>query len=84
MRMANKTAIVTGGGSGIGRATCVRFAEEGANLVVADIDESGAEETAAKVLELGRQALVAKADVSEKDYMAGELVLVTGGKSAQF
>ncbi len=65
MRMANKTAIVTGGGSGIGRATCVRFAEEGANLVVADIDESGAEETVAKVLELGRQALVAKADVSE-------------------
>ena len=84
MRMANKTAIVTGGGSGIGRATCVRFAEEGANLVVADIDESGAEETVAKVLELGRQALVAKADVSEKDYMTGELLLVTGGKSAQF
>ena len=84
MRMANKTAIVTGGGSGIGRATCVRFAEEGANLVVADIEVSGAEETAAKVLELGRRALVAKADVSEKDYMTGELLLVTGGKSAQF
>lgn len=44
-RLAGKVCLVTGGGSGIGRATSVRFAEEGARVVVADIDATGAEET---------------------------------------
>ena len=67
MRLQGKVAIVTGGGSGIGRGICIRFAEEGADIVVADIDEEGAEQTAALVGELGRQAVTVIADVSKRD-----------------
>ena len=44
-RMENKVVIVTGGGSGIGRATCYRLRQEGAKVVVADRNQAGAEET---------------------------------------
>ncbi len=66
MRLNDKVAIVTGAGSGIGRGICVRFAEEGANIVAADINRDGAERTAALVGELGRQAVVVTADVSRR------------------
>ena len=53
MRLAGKTAIVTGGGSGFGRATAVRFGAEGANVVIAELDEEGGRETARLVAAAG-------------------------------
>lgn len=64
MRLANKVAIITGAGSGIGRATAYLFAQEGAKLVVADINDEGGEETAAKINETGFEAIFLHTDVS--------------------
>jgi NAD(P)-dependent dehydrogenase (short-subunit alcohol dehydrogenase family) len=49
MEIAGRVALVTGGGSGIGRATAVRLAQEGAAVAVADVDETGGGETAAQI-----------------------------------
>lgn len=65
MRVKNKVAIITGGGSGIGRAACQLFAEEGAKVVAADINLDGANETAALVRETG-EAVAVEADVSKE------------------
>ena len=46
---SGKTIVITGAGSGIGRATALIFAREGANVVCADINEAGARETASQV-----------------------------------
>ena len=56
---AGKTIIITGAGSGIGRATALIFAREHANVVCADINEAGARDTAAAVNDVGSQALAA-------------------------
>jgi NAD(P)-dependent dehydrogenase (short-subunit alcohol dehydrogenase family) len=63
MRFENKTVIVTGGASGIGLATCKRFASEGANVVIADLKLDAAE-TAAK--EIGSNAFAVECDVSNE------------------
>ena len=47
MRFAGKTAVITGAASGIGKATCLLFAREGATVIAADIDEAGGQELAA-------------------------------------
>jgi NAD(P)-dependent dehydrogenase (short-subunit alcohol dehydrogenase family) len=63
---AGKTIVITGAGSGIGRATALIFAREGANVVCADVNEDGAKETAAQVNAKGNQALALKTDVSSR------------------
>ena len=65
MRLEGKVAIVTGGGSGIGRETCLRFAAEGAKIVVADLGFASAEETVALVVAAGGEAVAVKVDVSK-------------------
>src|ERR1700676_2179849 len=63
---AGKTIIITGAGSGIGRATALIFAREHANVVCADLNENGARETAAAVNGQGSQALALKVDVTSR------------------
>ena len=65
MRFQNKIAIVTGAGSGIGRAIACRLASEGANIAIADVQVEGSEETAEMVRNFGQKALVAETDVSD-------------------
>ena len=63
-RFVGKVALVTGGASGIGRATALAFACEGARIVVADLSAQGGEETAQLVKEAGGEAVFVKADVA--------------------
>ncbi|HEX5813932.1 MAG TPA: SDR family NAD(P)-dependent oxidoreductase [Methylomirabilota bacterium] len=65
MDLRGKTSVVTGGASGIGRALALRFAREGANVVVADLDAAGMEAVAAEARGLGVKALALRTDVSE-------------------
>jgi NAD(P)-dependent dehydrogenase (short-subunit alcohol dehydrogenase family) len=65
VRLEGKTALITGAGTGIGRATALLFAEEGADVVVADLDRADAEETAAAVRSAGRRAVALVADLAK-------------------
>src|SRR4051812_38503454 len=71
MRLSDKVAIVTGGASGFGEGMVRRFAEEGAKVVIADLNGTAAEGLAG---ELGKSAVAVTADVSQKsefDEMVG-------------
>ena len=63
MRFSNKTCIVTGGGSGIGRATCLQMAAEGGRIVVADLHLETAQATATQIVAAGGQAIAVAVDV---------------------
>lgn len=65
MRLANKVALITGGGSGIGKASCLLFAKEGAKVVVVDLKKETAEVTAAEIVKAGGEAKAFAADVSK-------------------
>jgi 3-oxoacyl-(acyl-carrier-protein) reductase len=64
-RLTDKIAIITGSGRGLGAATALRMAQEGAHVVVNDISAEAANETAAAIEKLGRRALVSTHDVSD-------------------
>ena len=65
MKFSNKTVVVTGSGSGIGRATALCFAKEGANVVVADIDLHAAQDTTERIKAIHGNAVAFKSDVSD-------------------
>jgi NAD(P)-dependent dehydrogenase (short-subunit alcohol dehydrogenase family) len=65
MRLANKVALITGGGSGIGKASCLLFAREGAKVVVVDLKQETAEATAEEIRQAGGEARGFAADVSK-------------------
>ncbi len=65
MRLAGKVSVITGAGSGIGRAAAVLFAREGAKLVAADVRRKAAEETAQMIHDAGGSAIAVEADVTD-------------------
>src|SRR5687768_11626960 len=65
MRLQNKVALITGGGSGIGREASTLFAREGAAIVVVDVNEAPAQETVALIEKEGGRAAACRADVSK-------------------
>jgi NAD(P)-dependent dehydrogenase (short-subunit alcohol dehydrogenase family) len=67
MRLRGRAAIVTGGGAGVGRATALRFAHEGAGVAVSDIDEGAARAVAAEIEAAGGSALAMRADAASID-----------------
>jgi glucose 1-dehydrogenase len=64
-RFNGKVCLVTGGGSGIGKAACIRFAAEGGNVVVVDLNEPHGQQTVAEISKAGGQAIFAKCNVGD-------------------
>ena len=66
MRLNNKVAFITGAGMGVGRATCLLFADEGSKIVAADIDQEAGQETVRLVKERGGEAVFTQCDVANE------------------
>ncbi len=67
MRLKDRVAIVTGGGQGIGQAICLRLAEEGAKVAVADVNVQGSRDTERMIKEKGGMALVVPTDITKEE-----------------
>lgn len=76
MRLANKTAIITGGAGGIGRAAAILFAREGARVAIADLNVDDGEETVEMIKHLGGTAFFHETNVSDSKQMK-DLVSIT-------
>jgi NAD(P)-dependent dehydrogenase (short-subunit alcohol dehydrogenase family) len=71
MKLKDKVALITGAGSGIGQATALLFAREGARVAVVDVREEAAKATAQEIERAGGQALALRADVSRGRRQSG-------------
>ncbi|MEE3326836.1 MAG: SDR family NAD(P)-dependent oxidoreductase, partial [Myxococcota bacterium] len=68
-QLKNRVAVITGAGSGIGRATALRLAQEGCRLALSDIDESGLEETVKQIGSQSPKVTTHLVDASDKEGM---------------
>ncbi|WP_182086351.1 glucose 1-dehydrogenase [Aureimonas sp. ME7] len=75
-RLSGKVAVVTGGGTGIGEATCLRFAEEGARVAVFDVAEDAGRQTAEAIRAAGGEAEFHRCDVSRETDVAAAVAAV--------
>ena len=78
--LSDKVSLITGAGSGIGRASAIAFAREGARVVVSDVNAEGGEETVSRISEIGGQAIFVPADVSR----AGDVETLVQSTVQQF
>ena len=76
-RLNGKVMIITGSGSGFGRAGAIRFAAEGAKVVVADINMAGAEETVRLIQQAGGEAIAVKCNVAKAEDVQAMVVAAT-------
>jgi glucose 1-dehydrogenase len=77
-KLDGKVALVTGAASGNGRAMALRFAEDGADVVIADLDDAGMAETARLVKQQERRALTQRCDVSRKEEIDALIAATVG------